>query len=122
MKDDRFKDNLILQKSFDFALRIVKLSRYLADKKKEYVLSKEILVAGTHIGKHVKQAVDAEHRDIFISEMGVARRKASETEYWLLLMLYGDLISEPEFDSIESDRREIFALLTSIVKTSKKNV
>lgn len=89
LRNDRFDSNVVLKKAFDFALRIIRLSRYLVETKKEYVLSKEILVAGTNIGKHVKQADDAEHRDVFISEMGIARRKASETEDWLLLLFYG---------------------------------
>ncbi len=116
------KDNPILEKSFTFALRIVRLYRYLVEEKKEYILSKELLTSGTHIGKHVKEAVDAESRQVFISEMGIARRKASETEYWLQLLSQSDLLTEKQFVSIEADRQEIFKLLTSIVKTSKENV
>jgi four helix bundle protein len=116
------KDNPVLEKSFAFALRIVKLYRYLVEEKKEFVLSKELLISGTHIGKHVKEAVNAESRQIFIQEMGIARRRSSETEYWLELLFQADLLSEREFNSIEADREEIFKLLTSIVKTSKENV
>ncbi|MDQ3041497.1 MAG: four helix bundle protein [Acidobacteriota bacterium] len=116
------KDNPILEKSFTFALRIVRLYRYLVEEKKEYILSKELLTSGTHIGKHVKEAVDAESRQVFISEMGIARRKASETEYWLQLLFQSDLLTEKQFVSIEADRQEIFKLLTSIVETSKENV
>ena len=116
------KDNPVLEKSFAYALRIVKLNRYLVDEKREFVLSKELLVAGTHIGKHIKEAVDAESRQIFISEMGLARRKASETEYWLQLLFQSDYMTEKAFNSMNADREEIFALLTSIVKTSKENV
>ncbi len=114
------KENLVLEKSFAFALRIVKLNRYLIDEKKEFVLSKELLVSGTHIGKHIKEAVDAETRSVFVSEMGIARRKASETEYWLQLLFQADFLTEKAFSSIETDRLEIFKLLTSIVKTSKE--
>ncbi len=81
-----------------------------------------MLVSGTHIGKHIKEAVDAESRQIFINEMAVARRKASETEYWLQLLFQADFLTEKAFNSIEADRVEIFKLLTSIVKTSKENV
>ena len=116
------KDNPILEKSFTFALRIVRLYRYLIEEKKDYILSKELLISGTHIGKHIKEAVDAESRQVFISEMGIARRKASETEYWLQLLFQSDLLTEKQFVSIEADREEIFKLLTSIVKTSKENV
>ncbi len=116
------KDNPVLEKSFAFALRIVKLNRYLVEEKKEYVLSRELLISGTHIGKHIKEAVDAESREIFISEMGIARRKASETEYWLQLLYQSDFLNTKQIESIESDRNELFSLLTSIVKTSKSNV
>lgn len=116
------KDNPVLEKSFAFALRIAKLHRYSVEEKKEFVLSKELLVSGTHIGKHCKEAVDAESRQVFISEMGIARRKTSETEYWLQLLFQSELLNELQFNSIEKDREEIFKLLTSIVKTSKENV
>ncbi len=115
------KDNPVLDKSFAFALRIVKLNRYMVDEKREFVLSKELLIAGTHIGKHIKEAVDAESRQVFISEMAIARRKASETEYWLQLLFQSDYLTEKAFNSMNSDREEIFAMLTSIVKTSKEN-
>ena len=115
------KDNAVLDKSFAFALRIAKLYRYLVDEKKEFVHSKELLVAGTHIGKHVKEAVAAESRQIFINEFGAARRKVSETEYWLQLLLHADILKEPEFESIESDRLEIAKLISSIFSKAKQN-
>jgi four helix bundle protein len=113
--------SIVLEKSFAFALRIVKLNRYLIEEKHEYILSKELLVAGTHIGKHVKEAVNAESRDVFIREMAIARRKASETEYWLELLFQAELLNKKQFDSIEEDRNEIIKMLTSIVKTSRTN-
>ena len=115
------KNNVVLDKSFAFALRIARLYRYLVDEKKEFVLSKELLVAGTHIGKHVKEAVAAESRQIFIIEFGAARRKASETEYWLQLFHHADLLNATEFESIESDRVEIAKLISSIFLKSRQN-
>jgi four helix bundle protein len=114
-------DNVVLNKSFDFALRIVRLYRHLVDEKKEYTLSKELLVAGTNIGKHVKEAVSAESRQVFITEFGIARRKSSETEYWLQLLLQAEILSEKEFESINADRIEIAKLISSIISTSRKN-
>ena len=99
----------------------MKLYRYLVDEKKEYTLSKELLIAGTQIGKHVKEAVNAESRDVFVSEFGKARRKASETEYWLQLLEHAELISEKEFTSIEADRVEVIKLVTSIISKSRDN-
>ena len=114
-------DNPVLEKSFAFALRIVKLYRYLVDEKHEFVLSKELLSAGTNIGKHIKEAVSAENRQVFINEFGVARRKASETEYWLLLLLHGGFLKSDEFDSIESDRLELIRIISKIFSTSTQN-
>jgi four helix bundle protein len=114
-------DNPVLTKSFAFALRIIKLCKYLSEEKREYVLSKELMVAGTHIGKHIKEAVSAESRQVFINEFGVARRKASETEYWLQLLLFSNLLKENEYESIEADRQELIKLITSIFNKSKQN-
>jgi len=113
--------NVVLEKSFAFALRIVKLYRYLVDEKKEFVLSKELLVSGTNIGKHVKEAVFGENRETFVNEFGVARRKSADTEYWLQLLLHSGLLSMAEFESIDLDRIEVTKLINSIRTTAKKN-
>jgi four helix bundle protein len=113
--------NIVLEKSFAFALRIIKLHRYLVNEKKEYTLSKELLVAGTRIGKHVKEAVFAESRDVFINEFGAARRKSADTEYWLQLLLFDGLISDKEFDSVDADRVEVTKLINAIRSTAREN-
>lgn len=112
-------DNPILTKSFAFALRIVKLSRYLADEHKEFTLSRELLSAGTNIGRHVKEAVSGESPEAFTMFMARALRRADETEYWLQLIRFAELINDREYASVESDRKEIAKMLTKIVKTSK---
>ena len=116
------KENPILEKSFAFALRIIKLSKYLNEDKREFILSKELMVADTNVGKHVKEAVNAESRQVFINEFAIARRKVSEAEYWLQLLLQAELLTFAEFQSIEMDRVEIAKMLNSIIKTSKENV
>src|SRR4051812_47828607 len=113
--------NIVLEKSFAFALRIVKLYRHLITEKKEFVLSKELLISGTNIGRHVKEAVFAENREIFVNEFGVARRKAADTEYWLQLLLHSELLSITEFESIDADRTEVTKLINAIRTTAKKN-
>ena len=112
-------DNPIVVKSFAFAMRIVRLHRYLVDEKREYSLSRELLMAGTHVGKHVKEAVHAESRERFALEMGAALRKANEVEYWLQLIHFAELIDESSFSSIDSDRIELAKMLTSINKTTR---
>lgn len=113
------EDNPILTKSFAFALRTVKLCRYLSDTHKEFTLSRELLNAGTNIGKHVRSALGGESRESFIKNMGLALQKADETEYWLQLIQFAEYINDKEFDSVEKDRKEIAKMLTKIVKTSK---
>jgi len=120
MKPDT--DNPIIVKSLAFAMRVVKLHRYLVDERKEFTLSREVLTAGTNIGKHVKEAVHSENRERFGLEMGVARRKAAETEYWLQLLFYGEYIDEREFASLDADRTELAKMLTSISRSTAQNV
>lgn len=113
-------DNPILVKSFAFALRIVKLSRHLADEHKEFTLSRELLSSGANIGRFVKEAVSGESSDAFVSNMGKALRHADVTEYWLQLIQFAELINDREYDSMEADRKELAKMLTAIVKTSRE--
>lgn len=113
-------NNIVLDKSLDFALRIVKLCHYLNENKREFVLSKELLISGTNIGRHVKAAVGAENREVFISEFGIARRRAVEAEYWLLVLFHGEILTEHEYNSIENDRLELVKVISSILSSSKK--
>jgi four helix bundle protein len=115
------QNNVVLDKSLDFAIRIVRLCHYLNEEKREYVLSKELLISGTNIGRHVKAAVGAENRDTFVSEFGVARRRALETEYWLLVLFHGEILTEPEYNSIEGDRLELVKIISSIHSSSRNN-
>ena len=112
-------ENVVLNKSLDFALRIVKLCHYLNEEKREFVLSKELLISGTNIGRHVRAAVGAEIREVFVSEFGVARRRALETEYWLLVLFHGDILTEQEYNSIEGDRLELVKIISSIHSSSR---
>lgn len=111
--------SIVKEKSFAFALRIIKLYKFLCEEKIEYVLSKAVLTSGTHIGKHVREALSGESRQVFVSEMAIALKKASETEYWLELLRAGNFLDEKAFVSISGDCQELMRLLTSIVKTSK---
>lgn len=113
------KENVVLEKSFAFALRIVKLYKYLHEEKNEFVLSRQVLTAGTHVGKHVKEATSGESRQTFVAEMATAYKRASETEYWLELLRQADYLDEKAYLSISDDCRELLRLLTSIVKTTR---
>jgi len=115
------KENIVMNKSYAFALRIIKLYKYLIADKKEYVLSKQVLRSGTSIGALVKEAEHAQSKADFINKMNVALKEANETEYWLMLLKDSDYMDEISFSSIHSDISELIKLLASIVKTSKQN-
>jgi four helix bundle protein len=113
------KENPIRDKSFAFALRVVKLVKYLDGEKREYVLSKQVLRSGTAIGALVREAEHAESKADFIHKMSIALKEANETSYWLELLHQGEYIDEQNFESIRSDAEELIKLLIAIVKTSK---
>jgi four helix bundle protein len=114
------KPNPVRDKSFAFALRIVQLYKYLTNEKQEYILSKYLLNAGTHIGAQVEAAQQAPERHDFQREMGIALQHAAKTQYWLKLLSSGSYLTQAEFDSIIADADELARLLTAIVKSSKR--
>ena len=111
-------NNPVLEKAIKFALRIVKLNAYLSEEKHEYVLSKQILLSGTHIAKYIKDANLAESKQYFAADMRVAMKKATETEFWLMILREGEFIGDKQFESMNNDCVELIKMLTAIVKTS----
>src|SRR5579862_7316262 len=97
------KKNMLKDKSFAFAVRIVKLYKYLFDKKKEFVLSKQLLRSGTAVGALVREAQNAESKADFIHKLGVAQKESDETIYWIELLKETSYISEKEFTSINDE-------------------
>jgi len=118
------KESIIKDKTKSFALRIIKLYKYLTlvSDMKEYVMSKQVLRCGTSIGANVKEALRAQSRADFRAKMNIALKEASETEYWLELLHESDYITEEQFQSIIADNIEIIKILTSIVKNADNNV
>jgi|SRR5690606_1311840 len=115
------KENIVMNKSYVFALRIIKLYKHLVAEQKEYVLSKQVLRSGTAVGALVKEAEHAQSKADFINKMNIALKEANETEYWLMLLKDSDYLDEKSFLSIHADSSELIKLLASIVKTSKQN-
>ena len=113
-------EQTVERKSFFFAVRIVKLSKHLNTAKKEFVLSKQLLRAGTSIGANIAEAEQAQSKADFVSKMNIALKEAVETNYWLRLLQATDYLSETEFTSIHSDCRELEKMLTAIVNSSKQ--
>ncbi len=112
-------NNAIEEKSFQFAVRIVKLCRYLHDEKKEFILSKQLLRAGTSIGANIAESQQAQSRPDFISKLCIALKEASETNYWLRLLRATDYLSETEYRTMIVQCKELERLLTSILKSAK---
>jgi len=113
------KENIIKEKSFAFALRIVKLYKFLIEKK-EFVLSKQLLRSGTSIGAMIREAEHAESRADFIHKMAIAQKEANETDYWIELLYKSEYLKESYYISIHNDIIEISKLLSSIIITTKR--
>ena len=113
-------EQTVERKSFCFAVRIVKLCKYLRNTQKEYVLSKQLLRSGTSIGANIAEAEQAQSRADFIAKMNIALKEAVETNYWLRLLQATDYLSEKEFSSIHTDCRELEKMLTAIIKTARQ--
>ena len=116
----KMMNNIIRDKSFCFAKRIVKLYRYLRKTKKEHTMSQQLLHAGTSIGANVAESEHAQSRPDFLSKLNIALKEAAETDYWLRLLYETDYLSPQAFQSIMADCRKIESLLASIVKTMKQ--
>ncbi len=111
--------SILKEKSYAFALRIVRLTRHLADEKREYVLGKQILRSGTAIGALIREAEYAESRADFVHKLHIALKEANETDYWLSLLKDSNYIEEKSWESIKKDVNELLALLVSSIKTLK---
>lgn len=113
------KENVIKDKSFAFAKRIVKMCAWVEEQKKEFVLTKQLKRSGTSVGALVRESEHAESKKDFIHKMSVALKEANESEYWIFLLREGNYITQLEFDSIWKDCDEVIKILVAIVKSSK---
>ena len=110
-------DNVILHKSFEFAVRIVKLYKHLTREQKEYIMSKQLLKCGTSIGANVSEAQRGQSTADFAAKMNIALKEANETDYWLRLLYRTDYLTKREFDSLYKDNDELISILTAICRT-----
>ncbi len=116
------KENVIMIKSGLFSNRIVKMYQYISCHRHEQVLTKQVLRSGTSIGANVAESFNAQSDADFVSKLSIALKESDETLYWLKKPRAGDYLTEKEFTSMETDNVEIIKLLTSIIKTKKKNM
>ena len=110
------------EKSFNLALRIVKLYQYLTTDKKEFTLSKQLLRCGTNPGAMIHESFNAESGVDYVHKLSIGLKEAVETQYWLKLLYHSGYLNEAEFNSINADAIEVGKMLTSSIKTKKKNL
>ena len=111
--------SVLKNKSYEFAIRIVKLSKFLQNEQKEYILSKQILRSGTAIGALLREAEFAQSTADFIHKMHISLKEVNETEYWLCILKDTDYLESKLFESLYSDIKELIAMLVSSIKTLK---
>ncbi len=112
----------ILDRSYDFAVRIVKLYKYLNKTFNERILSAQVLKSGTSIGANVCEATRGQSKRDFISKMNIALKESYETQYWLKLLKDGEYITSDEFNSLHADNQVITNIIAKIILTSKQNI
>lgn len=113
------KENVVVEKSKAFAVRVIQLYKYMNENKKEFVMSKQILRSGTSIGANIAEAECAFSKKDFLAKMYIAFKECSETKYWLELLYKTEYLSKEQYDSIDSDCTELLKFLSSITKSTK---
>lgn len=112
--------SILKDKSYDFAIRVVKLSQFLQSEKKEFVLSRQVLRSGTAVGALIREAEFGQSKREFVNKMSISLKEANETEYWLCLLKDTGYMDEKLFISMQSDCKELIAMLVASVKTAKR--
>ena len=114
-------DNQIVNDSKAFAIRIIKLYKFLTEEKKEFIIAKQLLRSGTSIGANISESVFAQSRQDFISKLSISLKEASETKFWLELLHETDFISEAQFNSLNDDNSKLIGTLVNIINSTKNN-
>lgn len=116
------KPNPLKDKSFQFALSIVKLYQFLTDEKREFIMSKQLLRSGTSIGANIREGQNAQSKPDFIHKLSIAQKECDETLYWLELLNQSGFLAEDNFKKTHSDASEILKMLRSSILTTKQNI
>ncbi len=112
--------SVLRDKSYEFAIEIVKLSQFLQTEKKEFVLSRQILRSGTAIGALLREAEYGQSKADFVNKMSISLKEANETEYWLLILKDTEYLENDQFNALQKSCKELMAMLISLIKTMKK--
>lgn len=113
--------NIVKEKSYSFALKTIEIYKYITINKKEFVLSKQLLRSGTSVGANIRESTHAESRPDFIHKFAIAQKEINESIYWIELLKDSKYITEKQFQSLYSDALDLIRIITSILKTSKRN-
>ena len=116
------ENSIVYQRAFLFAVKIVKLYRYLSIEKKEFVLSKQILKSGTSIAANIREALEGQSRKDFIAKLSIALKEAGETEYWLELFIAAEVLKPEETTELHQDIKEIIKIINSIIRSSRNKL
>jgi len=116
------KYNILQEKAFAFAVRIVKLYKFLCEEQKEYILSKQILRSGTSIGANIEEGIAGQSDKDFLSKLSISYKEARETVYWIKLLFATDYLTKEQADSLISDAEELCKILSKIIITTKNKL
>lgn len=116
------KNNIVQEKSYQFAVRIVKLYKYLCDEKREFTLSKQLLRSGTSIGANIEEAIGGQSEKDFFAKLTISYKEARETHYWLRLLTDTEYLTNDESESLIKDVEELLRIIGSIQKTMKSKM
>lgn len=116
------KNNIVQEKSYQFAIRIVKLYKYLCQEKKEFVLSKQLLRCGTAIGANIEEAIGGQSEKDFFAKLTIGYKETRETHYWIRLLIDTDYLTKEQSESILTDTEELLKIIGSIQKTMKNKL
>lgn len=115
------KNNILADKSVDFAIRMAKCYKYLREEKQEFIMSKQMFRSGTSIGPNIHEAVQAQSKSDFISKLSISLKEGSETSFWLVVLHKAEVIDDNIYNSLKKDLDEIIRILIATIKTAKNN-
>ena len=116
------RDNILADKSVNFAIRMAKCYQFLMDEKQEFIMSKQMFRSGTSIGANIHEAIQAQSKVDFVSKLGISLKEASETSFWLVVLHKADTLEDNIYSSLKRDLDEIIRLLVSTIKKTKQNI
>ncbi|SHH69887.1 four helix bundle protein [Caloranaerobacter azorensis DSM 13643] len=116
------KENIVREKSFDFALKVIRLYKYIVKEKKEFIISKQLLRSGTSIGANVEEACAGQSKKDFIAKLSIALKEAFETRYWLKLLRDSEGLNTEYISNMIAECNELISIITRIIKTAKENL